>query len=112
MSVAGYHAPLDAGGRSVSMRIILANPRGFCAGVYMAIDVVDQLLDIVNDEPIYVFHEIVHNQHVVKRFQRPDDGAPFWPYSILLGKVQLVEVLHLVLQHLHPSLHSRSSASD
>ncbi|MBU6210369.1 MAG: 4-hydroxy-3-methylbut-2-enyl diphosphate reductase, partial [Planctomycetes bacterium] len=43
------------------MKLILANPRGFCAGVYMAIDVVDQLLDICPGEPIYVYHEIVHN---------------------------------------------------
>ncbi len=50
------------------MRIILANPRGFCAGVYMAVDVVDQLLQIC-DEPIYVYHEIVHNKHVVERFR-------------------------------------------
>jgi 4-hydroxy-3-methylbut-2-enyl diphosphate reductase len=50
------------------MRIILANPRGFCAGVYMAIDVVDQLLDIRPGEPLYVYHEIVHNKHVVHRF--------------------------------------------
>lgn len=51
------------------MKIILANPRGFCAGVYMAIDVVDQLLEICPNEPIYVFHEIVHNKHVVSRFR-------------------------------------------
>ena len=51
------------------MRLILANPRGFCAGVHMAIDVVDQLLDICPDEPIYVYHEIVHNKHVVERFR-------------------------------------------
>lgn len=51
------------------MKIILANPRGFCAGVYMAIDVVDQLLDIRPDAPLYVFHEIVHNKHVVNRFR-------------------------------------------
>jgi 4-hydroxy-3-methylbut-2-enyl diphosphate reductase len=51
------------------MKIILANPRGFCAGVYMAIDVVDQLLEICPDEHIYVFHEIVHNKHVVDRFR-------------------------------------------
>ncbi len=50
------------------MKILLANPRGFCAGVYMAIDVVEQLLDVVDGEPIYVFHEIVHNKHVVQRF--------------------------------------------
>jgi 4-hydroxy-3-methylbut-2-enyl diphosphate reductase len=50
------------------MRILLANPRGFCAGVYMAIDVVEQLLDVVDGEPIHVFHEIVHNKFVVQRF--------------------------------------------
>lgn len=52
------------------MKLILANPRGFCAGVYMAIDVVDQLLDICPNEPIYVYHEIVHNLHVVERFKQ------------------------------------------
>lgn len=52
------------------MKIILANPRGFCAGVYMAIDVVDQLLEICADSPIYVYHEIVHNKHVVNRFRQ------------------------------------------
>ena len=57
------------------MKIILANPRGFCAGVYMAIDVVDQLLDICPDETIYVYHEIVHNRHVVDRFR--DRGVEF-----------------------------------
>ncbi|MBT5658288.1 MAG: 4-hydroxy-3-methylbut-2-enyl diphosphate reductase [Phycisphaerae bacterium] len=57
------------------MKIMLANPRGFCAGVYMAIDVVEQLLDVVEDELIYVFHEIVHNKHVVQRFV--DRGVVF-----------------------------------
>ncbi len=51
------------------MKIILANPRGFCAGVYMAVDVVDQLLDICADKPVFVYHEIVHNRHVVDRFR-------------------------------------------
>jgi len=51
------------------MRIILANPRGFCAGVNMAIDVVNQLLDLLTERPLYVFHEIVHNRHVVDRFR-------------------------------------------
>jgi len=50
------------------MRIILANPRGFCAGVHMAVDVVDQLLELCPDVPVYVYHEIVHNKHVVGRF--------------------------------------------
>ncbi|MFN5662262.1 MAG: 4-hydroxy-3-methylbut-2-enyl diphosphate reductase, partial [Planctomyces sp.] len=57
------------------MKIILANPRGFCAGVHMAVDVVDQLLELCKDLPIYVYHEIVHNKHVVQRFI--DRGAIF-----------------------------------
>src|SRR5882757_384234 len=50
------------------MKIILANPRGFCAGVNMAIEVVDQVLAL-RGPPIYVFHEIVHNRHVVEDFK-------------------------------------------
>jgi 4-hydroxy-3-methylbut-2-en-1-yl diphosphate reductase len=50
------------------MRLLLVNPRGFCAGVRMAIDVVDQILDICPDQTVYVYHEIVHNKHVVQRF--------------------------------------------
>ncbi len=49
------------------MKILLANPRGFCAGVNMAIETVEQALDIVGS-PIYVYHEIVHNRHVVDHF--------------------------------------------
>jgi 4-hydroxy-3-methylbut-2-enyl diphosphate reductase len=50
------------------MKILLANPRGFCAGVNMAIDVVDQVLR-VKGAPVYVYHEIVHNRHVVDDFR-------------------------------------------
>ena len=51
------------------MKVILANPRGFCAGVDMAIDVVDEVLRL-RGAPVYVFHEIVHNRHVVEDFER------------------------------------------
>ncbi|MBX3367257.1 MAG: 4-hydroxy-3-methylbut-2-enyl diphosphate reductase [Phycisphaeraceae bacterium] len=51
------------------MRLLLANPRGFCAGVQMAVEVVDQVLEVFPDESIYVYHEIVHNKHVVGRFR-------------------------------------------
>jgi len=51
---------------SENMRVVLANPRGFCAGVNMAIDVVERALR-VKGAPIYVYHEIVHNRHVVQR---------------------------------------------
>ena len=50
------------------MNILLANPRGFCAGVNMAIDVVDQVLKM-RGAPVYVYHEIVHNRHVVDDFR-------------------------------------------
>ena len=51
------------------MNIILANPRGFCAGVIMAIQCVEEALQIVGS-PLYVYHEIVHNRYVVERFVR------------------------------------------
>jgi 4-hydroxy-3-methylbut-2-en-1-yl diphosphate reductase len=51
------------------MRILLTNPRGFCAGVRMAIDVVDQVVDLFPGRTIYVYHQIVHNKHVVARFE-------------------------------------------
>ena len=56
------------------MRIILASPRGFCAGVNMAIDTLDQAIQLVGS-PVYVYHEIVHNKYVVERFR--DLGAVF-----------------------------------
>jgi 4-hydroxy-3-methylbut-2-enyl diphosphate reductase len=51
------------------MKILLANPRGFCAGVNMAIECLDRALRICGPE-IYVYHEIVHNKYVVERFTR------------------------------------------
>ena len=51
------------------MRIILANPRGFCAGVNMAIDSLEKALGLFGS-PIYVYHEIVHNRPVVERFRK------------------------------------------
>ncbi|ASV76580.1 4-hydroxy-3-methylbut-2-enyl diphosphate reductase [Thermogutta terrifontis] len=50
-----------------TMRILLAFPRGFCAGVNMAIETVETALQWFGT-PLYVFHEIVHNQHVVQTF--------------------------------------------
>lgn len=49
------------------MRIWLANPRGFCAGVNAAIQCVEEAIKIVGT-PLYVYHEIVHNRHVVQQF--------------------------------------------
>ena len=49
-------------------RILLASPRGFCAGVVRAIEIVDLALDCF-DGPVYVRREIVHNRHVVRDFE-------------------------------------------
>ena len=51
------------------MKIILANPRGFCAGVNMAIESLERALELFGT-PLYVYHEIVHNRHVVDRFRK------------------------------------------
>src|SRR5882724_10329123 len=50
------------------LRILLASPRGFCAGVVRAVEIVDLALDCF-DGPIYVRKEIVHNRHVVRDFE-------------------------------------------
>ena len=49
------------------MKILLANPRGFCAGVNMAIECLDEAIRICGPD-IYVYHEIVHNKYVVENF--------------------------------------------
>jgi 4-hydroxy-3-methylbut-2-en-1-yl diphosphate reductase len=56
------------------MRVILAGPRGFCAGVNMAIESLELAIERFGT-PIYVYHEIVHNQWVVDRFRQM--GAVF-----------------------------------
>ena len=54
---------------------MLTNPRGFCAGVAVAIEVVDRVVRLFPGRTIYVYHEIVHNRHVVGRFS--DRGVRF-----------------------------------
>lgn len=56
------------------MKVLLANPRGFCAGVHMAIDSLELALQAFGP-PVYVYHEIVHNKYVVESFR--DRGAVF-----------------------------------
>ncbi|WP_321789831.1 4-hydroxy-3-methylbut-2-enyl diphosphate reductase [Burkholderia pyrrocinia] len=56
------------------MRVILAQPRGFCAGVVRAIEIVDRALQ-QHGAPVYVRHEIVHNRHVVENLR--NKGARF-----------------------------------
>ena len=56
------------------MKILLANPRGFCAGVERAIDIVERALELFG-APIYVRHEVVHNRFVIEDLR--DKGAIF-----------------------------------
>ena len=57
-----------------ALRVVLAQPRGFCAGVVRAIDIVERALEVYGP-PVYVRHEIVHNKHVVAALRR--QGARF-----------------------------------
>src|SRR4249919_452979 len=61
-------------GETRALRVILAKPRGFCAGVIRAIDIVEQALARYG-APVYVRHEIVHNRHVVESLKAK--GARF-----------------------------------
>jgi len=56
------------------MKVILAQPRGYCAGVVRAIEIVERALEKYG-APVYVRHEIVHNRHVVDSLR--DKGARF-----------------------------------
>src|SRR6202142_1603270 len=62
------------GGDEGRMRVVLAQPRGFCAGVERAIEIVERAIEKYGP-PIYVRHEIVHNRHVVERLRAK--GAKF-----------------------------------
>src|ERR1700682_191518 len=64
------------------VKVVLAQPRGFCAGVVRAISIVERALEKY-EAPVYVRHEIVHNKHVVEdlkakgaRFVSETDGIP------------------------------------
>ena len=59
---------MQADSNGGSRRVILAKPRGFCAGVVRAVDIVDLALEMYGP-PVYVRHEIVHNKYVVRDFE-------------------------------------------
>jgi len=64
----------DSESKRKPLRVVLAQPRGFCAGVERAIEIVERALEKYGP-PIYVRHEIVHNRHVVERLRAK--GAHF-----------------------------------
>lgn len=59
---------------NINLQVVLAQPRGFCAGVDRAIDIVERALEL-HGRPIYVRHEIVHNRYVVENLR--NKGAVF-----------------------------------
>jgi 4-hydroxy-3-methylbut-2-enyl diphosphate reductase len=61
------HTPIPPPGRP-QLRVVLASPRGFCAGVDRAIQIVERTIEKFG-APVYVRHEIVHNRHVVDRLK-------------------------------------------
>lgn len=61
------HSPISSPGRR-ALRVVLASPRGFCAGVDRAIQIVERTIEKFG-APVYVRHEIVHNRHVVDRLK-------------------------------------------
>ena len=74
------------------MEIVLAQPRGFCAGVVRAVEIVERALEVFS-APVYVFHEIVHNRHVVSELERR--GAVF------VDSLELVPVGSVVIFSAH-----------
>lgn len=74
------------------MRILLANPRGFCAGVNMAIEALDETIRRFGTE-IFVYHEIVHNKYVVDQFTR--QGVKF------VGTLEEVPIGSILLYSAH-----------
>lgn len=56
--------------KSWPKKILIASPRGFCAGVERAIEVLERIQNANPNEQIYSYHQIVHNTHVVRRFEK------------------------------------------
>jgi 4-hydroxy-3-methylbut-2-enyl diphosphate reductase len=59
---------MDTPAQGNGMQVVLASPRGFCAGVDRAIEIVARALELYGP-PVYVLHEIVHNRHVLEDFR-------------------------------------------
>lgn len=86
------------------MKVLLASPRGFCAGVNMAIESLDLTLRKFG-APIYVYHEIVHNKYVVETFRK--QGAVFVDH---LDEVPEGAVLMYSAHGVSPEIRAKAAA--
>ena len=86
------------------MKVLLANPRGFCAGVNMAIDALDLALAAFGP-PIYVYHEIVHNRPVVAKYKAK--GAVFVDH---LSEVPVGATVLYSAHGVAPEVHEEAAA--
>ncbi len=75
------------------MKVLLANPRGFCAGVERAIEIVERALE-KHGPPIYVRHEVVHNKYVVSELK--NKGVVFVDEISLIPKGSVVIFFHSI----------------
>ncbi len=91
---------------SSKKRLLVASPRGFCAGVSYAIEIVDLVLDHYGP-PVYVRHEIVHNRHVVDRLR--ERGAVF---TDDLSKVPSGSLLIFSAHGVSPSVRQEAAARE
>ena len=85
-------------------RVLLASPRGYCAGVERAVDTVERLLDL-HGPPVYVRKQIVHNAHVVRDLEAR--GAIFVEDE---GEVPQGETVVLSAHGVAPSVHTNAQA--
>ena len=86
------------------MKILLANPRGFCAGVNMAIECLDETIRMFGPK-VFVYHEIVHNKYVVERFTQ--QGVTF---VNMIDEVPEGSILLFSAHGVSPEIRSQSKA--
>src|ERR1700752_3909710 len=94
----------EAPARSVPRRVLLAAPRGYCAGVDRAVQAVEEALDL-HGPPVYVRKEIVHNKHVVQ--QLAERGAIFVEQETEVPEGELVV---FSAHGVAPSVHQNAEA--
>ena len=92
--------------RSAPVKILLASPRGYCAGVDRAVQTVERALDLYGP-PVYVRKEIVHNKHVVEQLR--ERGAVFVDTET---EVPQGETVIFSAHGVAPSVHANARARD